>query len=178
MAPSPALAAARFQAMDRAPFTAGEAQAPSSIDGIGFDPPTPPEPVDLRDADGQLHWPLEHVASEVDPTGQVWTTAGAEILAPGSGRVAFATTDSVTVDHGNGLLTRIGALGGVEAQVGDLVLRGQALGKVGATGQFQITGIKDGNALEFQALRQMFVGEEITQAPRRAAVVPTAEAGS
>ena len=65
---------------------------------------------------------------------------GTEIRATGGGRVAFAGVaggygNMVEVDHGNGLSTRYGHMGGIAVSEGQSVTRGTVLGYVGATGR-------------------------------------------
>ncbi len=65
---------------------------------------------------------------------------GTEIRATGGGRVVFAGVaggygNMVEVDHGNGLTTRFGHMGGFAVSEGQMVIRGTVLGYVGATGR-------------------------------------------
>jgi murein DD-endopeptidase MepM/ murein hydrolase activator NlpD len=68
---------------------------------------------------------------------------GTPIHAPNSGRVLLArdlyfTGNTVVIDHGLGVFSLLAHLSVVGVQEGDLVTRGQIIGKVGATGR--VTG--------------------------------------
>jgi murein DD-endopeptidase MepM/ murein hydrolase activator NlpD len=65
---------------------------------------------------------------------------GTPILAAASGKVVFADGDGqygkmVEIDHGNGLVTRYAHASMLFVKVGDLVVRGQRIAAVGATGR-------------------------------------------
>jgi flagellar protein FlgJ len=118
----------------------------TELDGVSFEAPNRPEPVRIRDNDGKLGWPSEH-ARLADDRGTMVAPRGEEILAAGSGTVVQADAGSMVIDHGGGLRTHYVGLGSVEAQPGDLVLRGQAVGTVGGQGSFQFGAQRAGRAL-------------------------------
>ena len=65
---------------------------------------------------------------------------GASVLAAGAGVVTFAGEKSqygktIEISHGNGLLTRYGHHSSLEAEVGDIVQRGDVIGLMGRTGR-------------------------------------------
>ena len=65
---------------------------------------------------------------------------GTTVTAAASGKVIFAGVHPgygkmVDVDHGNGLVTRYAHASKLLVKEGDLVLRGQAIAKVGTTGR-------------------------------------------
>lgn len=68
---------------------------------------------------------------------------GAAVKAPGAGRVVLAeelyySGNTVIIDHGLGLYSLLAHLSAIEAAVGDRVMPGQIVGRVGATGR--VTG--------------------------------------
>jgi murein DD-endopeptidase MepM/ murein hydrolase activator NlpD len=65
---------------------------------------------------------------------------GTPVLAAASGKVIIASSQHgygnvVYIDHGNGLSTRYGHLSEIDVTVGQTVVRGGVLGKVGSTGR-------------------------------------------
>lgn len=65
---------------------------------------------------------------------------GAPVIAGASGQVTFVGWQNgygqlVVVDHGGGLTTRYGHLSVIAASVGQMIKRGEFLGKVGSTGR-------------------------------------------
>lgn len=65
---------------------------------------------------------------------------GQPILAASAGRVIAAGVrngygNCIDVDHGHGIVTRYAHLSGYDARVGDLVTRGQQIGRMGSTGR-------------------------------------------
>lgn len=65
---------------------------------------------------------------------------GQPILAASAGRVIAAGVRSgygncIDIDHGHGIVTRYAHLSGYDARVGDTVLRGQQIGRMGSTGR-------------------------------------------
>ena len=65
---------------------------------------------------------------------------GAPVIAGASGKVTFTGWQNgygqlVVVDHGRGLTTRYGHLSVIAASVGQLIKRGELLGRVGSTGR-------------------------------------------
>jgi len=101
----------------------------------------------LADPDGRLEWPVDGTPAS-DGRGRIPGTRGADVMAAGSGRVVAADAGSLVLDHGGGLRTVYRGLGQVEAQRGDLVLRGQALGSVGDKEDLGFSATKNGRALE------------------------------
>jgi murein DD-endopeptidase MepM/ murein hydrolase activator NlpD len=65
---------------------------------------------------------------------------GAPVIAAASGTVIIACAQNgygnvVYIDHGNGLTTRYGHLSQIDVAVGQLITRGETLGRVGSTGR-------------------------------------------
>jgi len=65
---------------------------------------------------------------------------GTAIYAASGGVVTVASTQSgygktIEIEHGNGLMTRYAHASSIDVQVGDLVEKGQLIGKVGSTGR-------------------------------------------
>lgn len=65
---------------------------------------------------------------------------GAPVIAGANGTVTFTGWQSgygqlVVIDHGDGLTTRYGHLSAIAASVGQLIKRGELLGRVGSTGR-------------------------------------------
>ncbi|MCA1850469.1 MAG: M23 family metallopeptidase, partial [Acidobacteria bacterium] len=65
---------------------------------------------------------------------------GAPVSAAASGTVAVAGVQNgygnvVYIDHGNGLSTRYGHLSHIDVSVGQKIMRGEVLGRVGSTGR-------------------------------------------
>jgi murein DD-endopeptidase MepM/ murein hydrolase activator NlpD len=75
-------------------------------------------------------------ADFLSPTGRL-------VKAPNAGRIVLAdplyfSGNTVIIDHGLGLFSMVAHLSEIDVKVGDVVTRGQILGKVGATGR--VTG--------------------------------------
>jgi murein DD-endopeptidase MepM/ murein hydrolase activator NlpD len=65
---------------------------------------------------------------------------GAPVVAGASGIITFVGWQNgygqlVVIDHGGGLTTRYGHLSDIDVEVGRLVTRGEAIGKIGSTGR-------------------------------------------
>jgi len=125
------------------------------LGGLELEAPNRPEPIRLKDPDGRLAWPVREPSRLLDQQGSVATSAGAEVLAAGSGQVVAADSSSLTVEHAGGLRTRYTGLGKVQAQVGDLVLRGQTLGAVGRGGSFQFHTERSGRELQLPEIASL-----------------------
>ena len=74
------------------------------------------------------------------PAVDISTRKGAPVYATGTGRVVSASRNGgygnlVEIDHGFGLLTRYGHLSEFTVAVGDTVVRGDVIGRVGNTGR-------------------------------------------
>ncbi|MDT4967352.1 MAG: hypothetical protein QOJ64_2089 [Acidobacteriota bacterium] len=68
------------------------------------------------------------------------TAFGTPVAAAASGTVTIAGTQNgygnvVYIDHGNGLSTRYGHLSQIDVTVGQTIMRGEVLGRVGSTGR-------------------------------------------
>ena len=113
------------------------AAARLAAEGLRFEPPARPEPVVLADRDGKLQSPLGGpLAAATEGQLAMRAPGGTSILAAASGRVIEASGDHLVVEHGS-RRTAYRGLGEVLGQVGDLVLRGQELAKIGASGTFR-----------------------------------------
>ena len=74
------------------------------------------------------------------PAVDISTNKGSPVYATGTGRVVSASRNGgygnlVEIDHGFGLLTRYGHLSEFSVAVGDTVVRGDVIGRVGNTGR-------------------------------------------
>ena len=85
------------------------------------------------DTKTKVHWGYDIAA----PTGT-------QIVAPAAGKVTLAENDlyyeggTIFLDHGHGLMSIFLHMSDVEAEVGDVLEAGDAVGKIGATGR--VTG--------------------------------------
>ncbi|HEY2904579.1 MAG TPA: M23 family metallopeptidase [Vicinamibacterales bacterium] len=75
--------------------------------------------------------------------GDFLSGAGTPVVAPNAGRVVLArdlyfSGNTVVIDHGLGLFSLLAHLSETDVHEGDLVVEGQMIGKVGATGR--VTG--------------------------------------
>jgi Rod binding domain-containing protein len=109
------------------------------------------------DRDGRLHGPLGPRA-RVSAAGALMASVGATVKAAGSGKVLQLVDDGLLVDHGGGRQLLYRGMGKVEAQVGDLVLRGQALGAVGQGGELRIFVNQGDRWLQGSETRTLFAG--------------------
>jgi flagellar protein FlgJ len=100
-----------------------------------FEPPRRPESVALIDGDGGFTSPLAGPLPRVDGERSIAAAPGAVVVASASGTVVSAGAGHLIVDHGQGTYTRYTQLGPSLAQRGDLVLRGQTIGRVGPSGR-------------------------------------------
>lgn len=142
-------------ALDAPPREPAASSAPAALlGGVSFSAPERPEPVRLRDPDGKLTTPLAGTALDGD---RLNAPRGAEVRAAGSGEVVASGQGWLVIDHGRNLRTHYQGLGRVQTQVGDLVLRGQAVGTAGAEGlRFQVT--RGGRPVAGAALGELLQG--------------------
>jgi murein DD-endopeptidase MepM/ murein hydrolase activator NlpD len=75
--------------------------------------------------------------------GDFLSGAGTPVLAPNAGRIVLArdlyfSGNTVVIDHGLGLFSLLAHLSETDVHEGDVVVEGQVIGKVGATGR--VTG--------------------------------------
>lgn len=142
-------------ALDPLPLPPAASSNPAALGGVSFSAPERPEPVRLRDADGKLTCPL--AGSPAQDGDRLNAPRGAEVRAAGSGEVVASGQGWLVIDHGRGLRTHYQGLGRAQTQVGDLVLRGQAVGTAGAEGiRFQVT--RGGRPVAGAALGELLQG--------------------
>jgi len=134
--------------VDRATGGVDRTTGGHELEGVRYEAPDRPEPVQLRDADGHLRWPVSAPSHMVDGAGTVVAPGGSEVLASASGQVVEADHRGVLVQHAGGLRTWYGGLGQVLAQRGDLVLRGQVLGRMDRNGEIRFLAVADGRPLD------------------------------
>jgi murein DD-endopeptidase MepM/ murein hydrolase activator NlpD len=95
---------------------------------------------ELTDGFGGRRNPFGGFSSEFHAGQDIATLWGTPVVAAGNGTVIFAGWQSgygqlVVIDHGNGLTSRYGHLSKVEVTVGQKLVRGEMLGRVGSTGR-------------------------------------------
>lgn len=94
----------------------------------------------VTDGFGMRGNPFGGGSSEFHAGQDIAAPWGTPVVAAASGTVSFAGTQNgygqvVILDHGNGISTRYGHLSRIEAQIGQILERGQQLGRVGSTGR-------------------------------------------
>jgi murein DD-endopeptidase MepM/ murein hydrolase activator NlpD len=92
----------------------------------------------IGSAFGMRHHPILGI-SRLHADGDIGAPSGTEIHAPADGVVLFAGErggygNCVVIDHGNSLGTLYGHQSEIEVEVGDVVQRGDIIGRVGSTG--------------------------------------------
>jgi murein DD-endopeptidase MepM/ murein hydrolase activator NlpD len=95
---------------------------------------------ELTDGFGGRRNPFGGSSSEFHTGQDISTSSGTPVVAAAQGMVIFAGWQNgygqiVIIDHGNGLTTRYGHLSGIDVEVGQLIRRGEQLGRVGSTGR-------------------------------------------
>lgn len=128
-----------------------------NLSGVAYEAPRR-SMAGLADPDGRLEWPVDGTPAS-DARGRIPGTRGADVMAAGSGRVVSADANSLVLDHGGGLRTVYRGLGQVEAQRGDLVLRGQTLGSVSQREELGFSATKNGHAMEPAEIQGMLKRE-------------------
>jgi murein DD-endopeptidase MepM/ murein hydrolase activator NlpD len=99
-----------------------------------------PVPGSLSDGFGGRRNPFGGSSSEFHAGQDIATAWGTPVEATANGKVLFAGWQSgygqlVEIDHGGGLTTRYGHLSDVDVEVGQQIVKGQTVGKVGSTGR-------------------------------------------
>jgi len=130
-------------------------RAGRDLNGVPFESPGRPEPVMLEDKDGRLASPLGGQLAHIGDDGTMPAAAGSTVVAVGSGRVAEVGADYVVVTHAGGLRSHYSMLGRVLAQPGDLVLRGQVLGKVGSAAMLGFGMQRDGRDIQGTGIMEL-----------------------
>ncbi|HEX8746134.1 MAG TPA: peptidoglycan DD-metalloendopeptidase family protein [Pyrinomonadaceae bacterium] len=95
---------------------------------------------ELTDGFGGRRNPFGGLGSEFHTGQDISALSGTPVMAAAQGTVIFAGWQNgygqiVIIDHGNGLTTRYGHLSGIDVELGQLLARGQQLGRVGSTGR-------------------------------------------
>lgn len=125
------------------------------LGGVSYAAPTRPSAGLPRDADSQLRPPLGGV---LGAQGSWQGKAGGVVSAVASGRVVSVAADGLVLEHAGGRRTHYQGLAKVEAQVGDLVLRGQQLGRLLATGKLDFALQERGVSVEASKMKRLFAG--------------------
>lgn len=128
------------------------------LGGVGYEAPMRTA-TGLADPDGRLEWPVDGATAQ-DGRGRIPGSRGADVMAAGSGRVVAADASSLVVDHGGGLRTVYRGLGQVEAQRGDLVLRGQTIGTARSDEDLGFSALRNGRALETPEIQGLLKREK------------------
>lgn len=95
---------------------------------------------ELTDGFGGRRNPFGGSSSEFHTGQDIATLWGTPVVAAANGTVIFAGWQNgygqiVIIDHGNGLTTRYGHLSGIDVIVGQVMARGEQVGRVGSTGR-------------------------------------------
>lgn len=95
---------------------------------------------ELTDGFGGRHDPFGGGSSEFHAGQDIATAWGMPVVAAGDGMVVFAGAQNgygqvVIIDHGGGLTTRYGHLSKIETVLGQQIMRGGLIGRVGSTGR-------------------------------------------
>ncbi len=150
----------------KAASSAARSAEPASgreLGGVRFAAPNRRQARPVRDRDGKLRSPL--ASGRVGRGGRLSAQVGAPVAAAGSGKVVQVLDDGLLIDHGAGRQTLYRGLGTVEAQVGDLVLRGQALGEVGAKGELRFFVNQGGRWLQPPEVKNLLQAKGARSAP-------------
>jgi Rod binding domain-containing protein len=111
---------------------AGLKNEPRTLGNVAFEAPNRRRAQPIIDRDGRLANPLPDMqAFEIDANGRVQGSANQQVVAAFSGKVVGVSNTRIVLERGDG--TRL-IYAGIKpaAQLGDLFLRGQTLGRVGA----------------------------------------------
>lgn len=117
------------------------------LDGVQFEHPDRKFAQAPSSSGERLRWPVDG-ASRWLGQGGIQGEAQATVTAAGSGKVVDVGADYLVLDHGRGLTSRYERLGKVASQIGDFVLRGQALGELGKDGKLLFSARKLGENLQ------------------------------
>jgi murein DD-endopeptidase MepM/ murein hydrolase activator NlpD len=95
---------------------------------------------ELTDGFGGRRNPFGGWGSEFHTGQDIATLWGSPVVAAGNGTVIFAGWQNgygqiVILDHGNGLTSRYGHLSDIDVEVGQQLIRGEQVGRVGSTGR-------------------------------------------
>ena len=131
---------------------ANEPQLPA-LGGIAAERPDRPEPVGLGQSLSSLAPPLAQ-GELLDSASGLWRSRGDGVaVSAGAGQVVATSSRSITVDHGGGLTTSYAALKNCQAQVGDLVLKGQQLGELEAAKTMRFKVMRGGQVMELSKIK-------------------------
>lgn len=108
--------------------------------GRGYTPSIWPVQGRLESGFGGRRNPFGGSSYEFHPGQDIVAAWGSPVIAGAGGKVAFAGWQNgygrlVVIDHGGGLTTRYGHLSHLDVSVGQMLKRGEFLGRVGSTGR-------------------------------------------
>lgn len=132
-----------------------------SISSVHFEPPRRPEVVQLDDG-GCFSSPLGLGGArfDLDASQRIRTAPGTPIVASASGTVVERGDDFLVIAHASGYRSRYAGLAQPEAEVGDLVLRGQSIGQTDSKGRFGFAIEQQGKPLVPEAIVELIGGKE------------------
>lgn len=128
-----------------------------TIEGVQFEPPRRPEAIALDD-DNRFSSPLGLGGGDIalDASYLLSAPHGSPVVASAPGTVVERGDTYLVVAHRSGYVSRYSHLEQPEAEVGDLVLRGQTLGQADASGAIGFSLGTPHKTLEPAEIRKLF----------------------